>query len=95
MFSLSNPVHALGGAEAAGAALAASGAEEELAAAEAPAFGALALVRATRMVKLATRRWSRALKATVPAVISTSSGFVNQGQLLAKLRSNSDTRSLD
>ena len=47
------------------------------------------------MEKLATRRWSRWLSVTEPATISTSSGLVNQGLLLAKLRNSSETRSLD
>jgi hypothetical protein len=47
------------------------------------------------MVKSETRRWSRWLKATLPAVISTSSGLVSHGLLLPKLRSSSETRSFD
>ena len=46
-------------------------------------------------MKLATRRVSRGLSATEPDVISTSSGRVSQGLLLPRLRSSSDTRSLD
>ena len=48
----------------------------------------------TRIVKFDTRFCSRAFKATDPATISTSSGLANQGVLFARLRNNSDTRSL-
>src|SRR6478609_6662254 len=52
-------------------------------------------LRPMRIVKFATRRWSRGLRLTLPDVISISSGLTSHGLLLPRLRSNSDTRSLD
>jgi hypothetical protein len=65
------------GDDAAGTALAA---DAPLAAADA-FCSSLARNSRTRMVKFATRLWSRGVKATEPAVISTSSGLVSQGLL--------------
>ena len=66
------------------------------AAAAAAAFAAsLDLTRRTLIVKFPTRFTSRAFRARLPATISTNSGFENQGVLFARLRSNSETRSLD
>ncbi len=55
------------------------------------------LVRMSRKRTLneATRRWSRGVRATFVATISTSSGLENHGVLSARLRSISETRSLD
>src|SRR6476620_3643999 len=74
----------------------AAGATPGADAADAAAFcTSLDRSRRTFMLKLATRRWSRGLSATLPATISTSSGRVSHGLLLLRLRSNSETRSFD
>src|SRR3954453_7194930 len=63
-------------------------------AAEAAFCASAARNRRTVMRKLATRRASLP-RFTLPATISASSGFASQGLLVLRLRSSSETRSLD
>src|SRR4051812_17703595 len=74
-----------------------AGADAPLAALAALAAFCASLARSsfTFMVKFETRRVSRGLNCTDADVISISSGRVNQGLLLPRLRSSSETRSLD
>ena len=74
-----------------------AGADFKLASASAAAAFAASLDRTSRtlIVKFPTRFCSRAVKAMLPATISTSSGFENQGVLFARFLSSSDTRSFD